>query len=72
MASVAWMWERRTGQAINGADEDGGFAARFGGGIDFYVTRQIVVTVESAWVLPTGSLNALRQVQLGGAVQYRF
>jgi len=72
MVGVAWMWERRTGSAINGSDEDGAFAARFGGGIDLYVTDHIVVTTEGAWVLPTGSLKDLNQVQIGGALQYRF
>ena len=35
-----------TGSAINGSDEHGAFAARFGGGIDVYVTDNIVVTAE--------------------------
>jgi hypothetical protein len=72
LVGVAWMWERRTGTGISGSDEHGGFAARFGGGIDFYVTKNIVVTAESAWVLPTGSVHELNQLQIGGALQYRF
>jgi opacity protein-like surface antigen len=72
MVGIAWMWERLTGSAISGSQEHGDFAARFGGGIDFYVTENIMVTAESAWVLPTGRLNQLNQVQIGGALQYRF
>jgi hypothetical protein len=72
MIGIAWMWERLTGSAINGADEDGAFASRYGGGIDVYVTDNIVVTAEAAWVLPSGSLKDLKQVQIGGALQYRF
>ena len=72
LVGIAWMWERRTGSAIDGSDEDGGFAARFGGGIDFYVTDNIVLTAEGAWLLPTGSLSDLNQVQIGGALEYRF
>jgi hypothetical protein len=72
MISIAWMWERLTGSAVNGSIEEGGFAARFGGGIDFYVTRNIVITTEAAYVLPTGELDDLDQLQLGGALQYRF
>ena len=53
-------------------DRGGGFAARFGGGIDFYVTRNIMVTAEVAYVLPTGQLDDLDQLQIGGALQYRF
>ena len=72
MVGIAWMWDRRTGSAVIGADENGGFAARFGGGIDLYITDNIVVTAESAWVLPTGNLSDLNQIQIGGALQYRF
>jgi hypothetical protein len=72
MIGVGWWWERRTGSAINGSDEDGAFVSRYGGGIDVYVTKNIVLTAESAWVLPTGGLDDLTQVQIVGAIQYRF
>ena len=57
MIGLGWWWERRWGSAVNGVDQNGGFVSRFGGGIDFYVTKNIVVTAESAWVLPTGHLE---------------
>jgi hypothetical protein len=66
------LWERREGSAISGVKESGSFASRYGGGIDVYITKNIVLTAESAWVLPTGNLDDLKQVQIGGAVQYRF
>jgi hypothetical protein len=69
---IAWMWERRTGPAINGSDEDGAFAMRFGGGLDIYVTKNIVLTADGSWVMPTGGLEDLQHVTVGGAVQYRF
>jgi hypothetical protein len=69
---IAWMWERRTGPAVNGSDEDGGFAMRFGGGIDVYVTENVVLTADGSWVVPTGALEDLKHVTVGGAVQYRF
>ena len=72
MVGIAWMWERLTGPAINNSDEHGGFASRFGGGIDLYITDNIVVTAEGAYVLPAGHISALNQVQIGGALQYRF
>jgi hypothetical protein len=46
--------------------------SRFGGGIDLYITKNIVVTAESAWLLPTGEVDHLKQVQIVGALQYRF
>jgi opacity protein-like surface antigen len=72
MIGLAWMWERLTGSAINGSIEEGAFAARFGGGLDLYVTPHIVITAEAAYVLPTGQLDDLNQVQIGGALQYRW
>lgn len=72
MIGVAWMWERLTGPAVNNSIEEGGFASRFGGGLDFYLTRNVVITAEAAYVLPTGELDDLNQVQIGGALQYRW
>jgi hypothetical protein len=72
MIGVSWMWARVTGSAVNGSIEEGGFAARFGGGLDVYVTRHIMLTAEAAYVLPTGELDDLSQVQIGGALQYRW
>jgi hypothetical protein len=72
MLGIAWMWERLTGPAVNNSIEEGGFAARFGGGLDVYVTRNVMLTAEAAYVLPTGELDDLNQVQIGGAVQYRW
>jgi opacity protein-like surface antigen len=72
MIGIAWMWERLTGPAVNNSIEEGGFASRFGGGLDVYVTRNIMITAEAAYVLPTGELDDLNQVQIGGALQYRW
>ena len=58
MVGLAWMWEPATGSAINGADEHGDFAARFGGGIDVYVTDNIVLTAESASAAPHRQASA--------------
>ena len=72
LIGISWMWERLTGSAVNGSIEEGAFAARFGGGLDVYVTPHIMLTAEAAYVLPTGQLDDLNQVQIGGAVQYRW
>jgi len=72
MVGIAWMWERLTGSALNGSDEHGGFASRFGGGIDLYITDNIMLTAEGAYLLPAGHISQLNQVQIGGALQYRF
>jgi len=56
-----------------GADlPDTGFAMRFGGGIDLYATKNIVVTLETDYVKPFGNLDAFDYVSVGWGVQYRF
>jgi opacity protein-like surface antigen len=69
---IGWMWMRETGPAIANSNEDGAFGMRFGGGIDLYATENIVITADGAWVLPTGGLDDLKHVTVGGALQYRF
>jgi opacity protein-like surface antigen len=72
MIGIAWMWERLTGPAVNGSIEEGGFASRFGGGVDFYLTPNWMITAEADYMLPTGKLDDLDQLQIGGALQYRW
>lgn len=56
-----------------GLDEsDTGFAARFGGGLDVYVTEHIAVWARSTYVLPAGDVSDVDYVSFGGGLQYRF
>jgi hypothetical protein len=48
------------------------FAGRVGGGLDFYLTRNIALSGEIAYVMPTGALGDLRYVSFGGQVLVRF
>jgi opacity protein-like surface antigen len=48
------------------------FAARFGVGIDFYFTPNIVAVVEGGYVLPTGTLDGYDHVLWSVGLQYRF
>jgi opacity protein-like surface antigen len=48
------------------------FAMRFGGGIDLYATKNIVVSLEADYVLPFGKLEDLNYVTLSWGFQYRF
>jgi len=54
------------------SDDQAAFALRFGGGIDAYVTRHIVLNVEASYLLPTGDLDDFPLVPLSGSFQYRF
>ncbi len=62
-------------------DEDWGFTVRPGVGIDFYLTRHIVLNAEFDGVLgvsslstpgPAGSINDTIYLSIGGGLQYRF
>jgi len=49
-----------------------GFSARFGGGIDFYVTEHVALQVSSSYVLTTGDVDGLDYVSLVAGIQYKF
>ena len=48
------------------------FAMRFGGGIDLYATKNVVVSLEVDYVLPVSNLSDLDYVSIGWGFQYRF
>jgi opacity protein-like surface antigen len=48
------------------------FALRFGGGVDFYLTENILVSAEASYLMPTGKLDNLDYYSLGLGLQYRF
>ena len=56
-----------------GLSVDGdGFAARFGGGLDFYLTPNVVIALDGSYVLPTGDADGLNYVSWSLGLQYRF
>jgi opacity protein-like surface antigen len=48
------------------------FVMRFGGGIDLYATKHVVVSAEVDYVLPFGDLEDLDYLSFGLGLQYRF
>jgi opacity protein-like surface antigen len=60
------------GSAPQGSDIEIEFAARFGGGLDFYITQSIVASAEVSYVMPTGKLDNLDYYSFGLGLQYRF
>jgi hypothetical protein len=53
--------------------DDWDFAARFGGGLDVYVTRNIAISVDATYVLPvTEDLEDLDYLSVGWGVLFRF
>ena len=51
---------------------DTDFAARFGGGIDFYTSPNLSLGTTASYVLTTGSVDGADYVSLVLAFQYRF
>lgn len=47
-------------------------AARFGGGLDFYLTENVVVSAEGSYLMPTGKLSGLDYYSFSLGLQYRF
>ena len=54
------------------SESDSGFASRFGGGLDFYITENIVASAGVDYLLPAGDVEDLEYVSYGGGIQYRF
>lgn len=47
-------------------------AMRFGGGLDFYLTENVVISAEGSYLMPTGKLDGLDYYSFGVGLQYRF
>ncbi len=53
-------------------DREVAFAGRFGGGLDFYLTKHIALSGELAYVMPTGDLRDMRFLTFGAQLMFRF
>lgn len=49
-----------------------GFAARFGGGVDFYITEHLALQANASYVLPTGELDGFGYTSMVVGAQFRF
>lgn len=57
---------------IRSHDSETALAARFGGGIDVYLTGALAFQLASSYVLQTGDLDGFDYVSLIAGLQYRF
>jgi hypothetical protein len=57
---------------LNDGGDETAFAARFGGGVDVHMTRNLGVSVGATYVLPTGKLDKLDYVGGQIGIFYRF
>jgi opacity protein-like surface antigen len=55
-----------------GSDAEGGFAARFGGGVDIYITENFLAAIDASYMLPTGNADGADFVSIGWGFGYRF
>jgi len=59
-------------RAAQQSDREVNVAFRYGAGLDFYLTKNIVATAEGSYLMPTGKLSGLDYYQFGLGLQYRF
>jgi hypothetical protein len=50
----------------------GAFVARFGGGLDVWITEDFALALDAEYVLPTGELEAQQYVSFGWAAKFKF
>jgi opacity protein-like surface antigen len=51
---------------------DTGFTARFGGGLDFYLSEHTVLNLEGTYLAPSAKVKGENYGTLGASYQYRF
>jgi opacity protein-like surface antigen len=61
---------QQSGLGLSGDNND--FAARFGIGLDYYVTRNIALGLDASYVLPVEDVSEFDYFSLGWGLLYRF
>ena len=57
---------------MSGFEDDGGFAVKIGGGVDFYINERLGLLFEVAYNIGTGDLDDFNYTGLGWGAFYRF
>ncbi len=72
-AAPSWQWvQSRSFSGGNAEGDDGGFAGRFGAGLEIYLTESIVLTGDASYSLPVGGASDFSYWTFGGGFQWRF
>jgi len=67
--SLQWVQLQR----LPGGDRDeGNFAGRLGGGVDFYLTENVALTADAIYTIGTGDVNDYPYLSIGWGLTYRF
>ena len=72
LAGVGFMYADVEDTAFIFGFDETDFAARLGGGVDYYFTENLVFNAEIGGVLPTGRLEILDQFTFAFGIQCRF
>ena len=56
----------------NTSEVNNDFHVNFGSGIDWYYTKNIVLTLDAKFTIPSGSASSLWNISTGWGVKYRF
>lgn len=72
MAGAGFLTAKSDDPRTNFQRTDTGFAARVGGGIEFYLTENVGLSVDTSYVLPTGDVKDLDYISAGAGVFFRF
>jgi len=70
MAGPGFTWVQLEAGGLKVDELD--FSARFGGGIDFWVTDNVALQASSSYVLTTGDLDGTDYISLVAGIQYKF
>jgi opacity protein-like surface antigen len=68
----AKLTKDNVGLGLSSSQNENSFTMRFGGGIDLYATKNVVVSLQADYVRPFGNLDDLTYVSIGWGLQYRF
>ena len=67
--SIQWVQLQR----LPGGDRDeGNFAGRLGGGLDFYLTENVALSADAIYTIGTGDVSDFPYLSIGWGLSYRF
>jgi opacity protein-like surface antigen len=73
LGGVGLLWLRLEDAFDFGIEQhEVGFAGRMGGGIDAYLTDNLLLNLETSYLLPAGDLSDYRMIPISLGMQYRF
>jgi len=72
LLGVGFMRMEAKARAASFRETNVDVAMRFGGGLDIYATKKVVVSVEASYLMPTGKLDDLDYYSIGLGMQFRF